>query len=866
MTAIAGLKKEIRSSTSSMTAVPKPLKFLRCHFEPLKEHYASMSTSETKEHLADVLSVLAMTFGSESEVESLRFRLVGSGEALGLFGHEYIRHLAGEIGRDWQDRVSNDKLTSDLLILVKEIVPFNIEHHDESGACDLLMEVDQLTMIKEHINKDNYSRICKYLTACSDYAPDVEDQRDILDIVYSCYRKMDDLPSALRIAVRVNDRSRMVDIIKTSQEDGDETVTNQLCFILGSLRIVLEDFEDEDEIMELMGNANLSEHFLNLATELDVKEPKLPEDIYKSHLVDGAPSKRDSSQRVDSAKENLADTFVNAFVNVGYGNDKLVTPDGSDWMYKNREHGMMSAAASLGMVMLWDLDVGYSTIDQYTISQQDYIKAGAVLATGMISTGVTSEMDCALALLPEHLESDSKHTQIAAILGLAFAYCGNQREEVMEYLVPIIVDADKSMEVASMTALALGMVFAGSGNLELSMTIMEALMERSDTDLSDSSAKFMCLGLGLLFLGLGEGAELTIEATVAVEHPISDYLKLTIETCAWAGTGSVLAIQRLLKCVGKHPDADADADANADANKNDDENSDSKDNSTANAAASAGDHDDEAIAKKNVHQDVATLGLALVSIGEPLAQQMGLRSLDHVLQYGEVNCRRAAALALGFLSISNPELTVMDTLSKLAHDHDERVSQNAVFALGMLGAGTNNSRIANTLRQLSAYYAKEPNHLFLVRIAQGMLHLGKGLMTLSPVQSDRSLLSNTSLAGLLVVLHSALDMQHNILGDRHYLLYSLISAVRPRMLLTVDEKLQSLPVKVRVGQAVDTVGQAGKPRSITGFQTQTTPVLLAENERAELATEEYVAQSNVLEGFVIVTKNPDYVSEEEQES
>lgn len=41
-------------------------------------------------------------------------------------------------------------------------------------------------------------------------------------------------------------------------------------------------------------------------------------------------------------------------------------------------------------------------------------------------------------------------------------------------------------------------------------------------------------------------------------------------------------------------------------------------------------------------------------------------------------------------------------------------------------------------------------------------------------------------------------------------------------------------------QAVDVVGQAGKPKTITGFQTHTTPVLLAYGERAELATEECI--------------------------
>ena len=43
---------------------------------------------------------------------------------------------------------------------------------------------------------------------------------------------------------------------------------------------------------------------------------------------------------------------------------------------------------------------------------------------------------------------------------------------------------------------------------------------------------------------------------------------------------------------------------------------------------------------------------------------------------------------------------------------------NAVLALGLVGAGTNNARLAGTLRQLSAYYYKEPTLLFVVRVAQ----------------------------------------------------------------------------------------------------------------------------------------------------
>jgi 26S proteasome regulatory subunit N1 len=105
------------------------------------------------------------------------------------------------------------------------------------------------------------------------------------------------------------------------------------------------------------------------------------------------------------------------------------------------------------------------------------------------------------------------------------------------------------------------------------------------------------------------------------------------------------------------------------------------------------------------------------------------------------------------------------------------------------------------------------------------------------------------------------------------MLYFLVPAMYPRFLITLDEDLEPKPVTVRVGtvslrkhvsffiliptfQAVDVVGQAGKPRTISGFQTYQTPVRLATTERGELATEEYIPFASVLEGFVLLQKNP----------
>ena len=49
--------------------------------------------------------------------------------------------------------------------------------------------------------------------------------------------------------------------------------------------------------------------------------------------------------------------------------------------------------------------------------------------------------------------------------------------------------------------------------------------------------------------------------------------------------------------------------------------------------------------------------------------------------------------------------------------------------------------------------------------------------------------------------------------------------MNPRFISTVDADLQPVQASVRVGLAVETVGQAGRPKTITGFQASLNPLL-----------------------------------------
>ncbi len=72
------------------------------------------------------------------------------------------------------------------------------------------------------------------------------------------------------------------------------------------------------------------------------------------------------------------------------------------------------------------------------------------------------------------------------------------------------------------------------------------------------------------------------------------------------------------------------------------------------------------------------------------------------LRYGEPTLRRAVPLALALISVSNPRLNILDTLSKFSHDADPEVSHNAIFAMGMVGSGQSLTASSTNNRSLTS--------------------------------------------------------------------------------------------------------------------------------------------------------------------
>lgn len=135
-----------------------------------------------------------MTYSDSGRRDTLHYRLISqSTEDPGLWGNEYVRHLAAELGEEYlassagdetiapestssADDSSASAFTSKapawpkvggktLLALAMELVPFFLAHNAEADAVDLLLELEAIDKIIDLVGKDNYGRVCLYMVS-----------------------------------------------------------------------------------------------------------------------------------------------------------------------------------------------------------------------------------------------------------------------------------------------------------------------------------------------------------------------------------------------------------------------------------------------------------------------------------------------------------------------------------------------------------------------------------------------------------------------------------------------------------------------------------------------------------------------------
>jgi 26S proteasome regulatory subunit N1 len=110
--AVDMIKTEVSGATSSMTSVPKPLKFMTPLYTKLTDCYKAYKTNDDfkvssftqtfinhililQKQLSDLCSVIGMVAAPDDSTDMIDYCMKGTLTKLESWGHEYLRALAG---------------------------------------------------------------------------------------------------------------------------------------------------------------------------------------------------------------------------------------------------------------------------------------------------------------------------------------------------------------------------------------------------------------------------------------------------------------------------------------------------------------------------------------------------------------------------------------------------------------------------------------------------------------------------------------------------------------------------------------------------------------------------------------------------
>merc|ERR1712176_1062261 len=103
----------------------------------------------------------------------------------------------------------------------------------------------------------------------------------------------------------------------------------------------------------------------------------------------------------------------------------------SEWINHNKESGKISAAASYGLINIWDSDEGMNATDKLLYSKDPLVVTGGLLGSCIVMSGVRDSEMMVKALVDEKVftkedkegrEAVPTDRRLAAILGLGLAY------------------------------------------------------------------------------------------------------------------------------------------------------------------------------------------------------------------------------------------------------------------------------------------------------------------------------------------------------------------------------------------------------------------------------------------------------------
>lgn len=151
-----------------------------------------------------------MAYGGVGKREALKYRLLGECGAVDEWGHEYVKHLAMEVGHEFRESVAPLGALdghSALSTLCNQIIRFFLDHNAEPDAVDLLVACEQLPRLLHALDpaNDDVDRVCRYLLSCAPFEAFPDDVQ-LMQAAHDLYLTQQRLPEALNIAIKMNSR------------------------------------------------------------------------------------------------------------------------------------------------------------------------------------------------------------------------------------------------------------------------------------------------------------------------------------------------------------------------------------------------------------------------------------------------------------------------------------------------------------------------------------------------------------------------------------------------------------------------------------------------------------------------------------
>ncbi|KAM0681261.1 proteasome regulatory particle base subunit [Glugoides intestinalis] len=470
-----------------------------------------------------------------------------------------------------------------------------------------------------------------------------------------------------------------------------------------------------------------------------------------------------------------AAAIANALVHFAYCRDPIFFPSQDDYKIKQeiadhlKTHKSISVTASIGLIHSYSHE---RVIQCYSNILYEKPDVGAALALAIASQRHHDSDSENLNLLSNFLSSEKKSETLAAMLGISILYSATASQKAYDAIFPFLSSPEP--DIVMFAIYVLGSIFACTCDEEIASSCLAVYNEiKNDSPFCNLSI----LGISLIVMKCPQAEKMPFFAK------FDNYTKILSFGLMYVGSGNSKVVDDIL------------------------------------TEAFTGDTD-------ALLESLGLISCCLIGIGDNIAMSLIDRICKSSLLLDSPHLKSIFPLCLALLYPSNPKSETIDALEKSLSNGES--DPNSLIALGIVGAGTRSSRIIRILDTNYGNVYKDPRAASSLILSQGLVNLGKGLFTLSPLFYENKIVADKPLIGLISTVFLFLDQ--TIFPEFSYFCYLLSSSITPKY-------TTGYLGTCKVGKPVDVVGLAGKPNKLSGVVVHTLPIVLNTNEKAEVDDE-----------------------------